>query len=60
MTTEEVVAHYGSKAAVAKALSISKASVSGWGDEPPHGRQCELQILTKGKLKAAPKKQPQP
>jgi hypothetical protein len=56
MTTEEVVLFYGSKAAIARALGIKKASVSGWGDEPPHGRQCEIQILTKGKLKASPKK----
>lgn len=55
MTTEEVVQHYGSKAAIARALGITKTSVSAWGEQPPHGRQCEIQILTKGKLKASPK-----
>lgn len=55
MTTEEVIKHYGSKAAVARALGLEKSAISQWGDEPPHLRQCELQILTKGKLKASPK-----
>lgn len=58
MTTDEVIQHYGSKAEIARALGITKTSVSGWGDEPPYGRQCEIQILTKGKLKAAPKRTP--
>lgn len=54
MKTSEVIEHYGSKAAIAQALGISKASVTNWGAEPPAGRQYQLQILTKGKLKADP------
>lgn len=52
MKTSEVIEHYGSKAAIAQALGISKASVTNWGDEPPAGRQYQLQIMTKGRLKA--------
>lgn len=56
MTTAEVVEFFGSKAAVAKALGIKLPSVSEWGDEPPRARQYQLQVMTKGKLKASPKK----
>lgn len=56
MTTQEAISHYGSKAEIARALGIKKASVSGWGDEPPLGRQYQIQALTKGKLKANPTK----
>lgn len=55
MKTQEVIDHFGSKAAIAELLGCHKSTVSMWGDEPPLGRQYEIQALTKGKLKAAPK-----
>lgn len=55
MTTKEAIKYFGSATALADALGCGKSTISMWGDEPPHGRQCELQIMTKGKLRASPK-----
>lgn len=55
MTTQEVIDFYGSKVAIAKALGCTPAAVTMWGDEPPKSRQWQLQVLSKGKLKASPK-----
>lgn len=55
MTTGEVISEFGTGSKVAELLGISKAAVSNWGKYPPRGRQCEIEILTKGKLKAEPK-----
>lgn len=55
MTTQEVIDYYGSKAAISRALACTPAAVTMWGDEPPRSRQFQLQVLTKGKLKATKK-----
>ena len=51
MTTEEVVAYFGSKRAVANAIGIKEQALTGWGRNPPALRQFQLQTVTKGKLK---------
>lgn len=52
MKTKQVIEHFGSVRAVADALDIKAVqSVYDWGDEPPIGRQYQIQVLTKGKLK---------
>ena len=53
MTKQEAIDHFGSTASLAKALKISFQAVHGWGDKIPYGRQFQIQILTKGKLKAS-------
>lgn len=55
MKTSDVVAFFGTKAAIAKACSddgwaLSNAAVSQWGDEPPVGRQQQLSRLSNGTL----------
>lgn len=52
MTTEEAAAHYGGVRELALALNLSTAAVYAWGKYPPIGRQFQLEILTKGALKA--------
>lgn len=53
MKTKQVIDHFGSVRAVADALDIKAVqSVYDWGEEPPIGRQYQIQVLTKGKLKA--------
>lgn len=47
----EVVAHFGSVIAVAKALGIKSAAVSQWPDRIPMRRAYELERLTNGALK---------
>ncbi|GKQ95992.1 MULTISPECIES: Cro/CI family transcriptional regulator [Aeromonas] len=47
----DVIAYFGGVTKTAKALGISKSAVSLWGEEIPYGRACQIQLLTKGKLK---------
>ena len=54
MKKYDVVSYFGSVGNVAKALRISHASVSGWGEVIPKGRAFEIQALTAEKLKVDP------
>ena len=47
----DVIAYFGGVTKTAKALGISKSAVSLWGEDIPYGRACQVQLLTKGKLK---------
>ncbi|HET8729756.1 MAG TPA: Cro/CI family transcriptional regulator [Moraxellaceae bacterium] len=53
MTKSEAIAHFGSVRDLAAALGIKAVqSVYGWPDDGvPMGRQWQIQVLTKGKLK---------
>lgn len=54
MKRSEAIAHYGGNAsALARALGIDQSSIYSWKDgEIPIGRQYQLELLTKGALKA--------
>lgn len=52
MKTIEAVKYFGSKAKIAEVLGIDRSAVTLWGEFVPKGRQYELQVLTKNKLKA--------
>jgi len=52
MLKSEVVDFFGSARNAAKALGITPAAVSQWGDIVPELRAYQLQQVTKGKLKA--------
>lgn len=54
MTKSEAIAHFGSVRALCDALGIKHVqSVYQWPEDGiPSGRQYQMQILTKGKLKA--------
>lgn len=54
MRTEDAIRFYGSQSALARALGIAQASVAGWGEYPPGGRQLQLEKITRNKLKAEP------
>ena len=55
MTKQELIEYYGSQEKVADALGIKQPSVAGWpGDYVPIGRQYQVEVLTKGALKADP------
>ncbi|AYL76007.1 Cro/CI family transcriptional regulator [Citrobacter freundii complex sp. 2024EL-00238] len=54
MKKDDVISYFGSVGNVAKALGISHASVSGWGDVIPKGRAFEIQALTDEELKVNP------
>jgi len=57
MKTVDAVAFFGTKKAIATACtddgwSLTAAAVSQWGEEPPAGRQRQLEALSQGALKA--------
>ena len=52
MKTKDVIEHYKTQTAVARALNIRDSAVSQWGEFPPLLRQHQLEKLTGGKLKA--------
>lgn len=54
MKTAHAIRFYGSVAKLADALNITPQAVYDWGDLVPRGRAFELQVLTRGELKAEP------
>ena len=50
MKKSDVIRHFGSVGAVAKALKIKGAAVSQWGELIPARRAYQLERLTKGSL----------
>lgn len=58
MQITQVLEYFGkSQTKVALALDIAQSNVARWvkTGKIPYLRQCELQLATKGKLKAGPK-----
>jgi hypothetical protein len=51
MTKEEALDYFGSTGALAASLGCAQSTVSEW-KEIPEGRQYQIQLATKGKLKA--------
>lgn len=55
MNAKEAIQHFGNIKNLADALQIKYVqSVYQWGDKVPMRRQYQLQLMTKGKLKADP------
>ncbi|MFM5304259.1 Cro/CI family transcriptional regulator [Aeromonas caviae] len=52
MQKSEVIEHFGTVTATAKALGISHVAVSKWAEKIPKGRAYQIEVLTGGKLKA--------
>lgn len=59
MRTEEAAKYFGSKSALAAALTkaghrIAQPSVATWKEYPPDVRQLQIERITHGELKAEP------
>jgi DNA-binding transcriptional regulator YdaS (Cro superfamily) len=52
VTYDQVIRHYGTPAKVAAALGIKAPSVHGWRSGVPALRQYQIELATKGKLRA--------
>lgn len=52
MKTTEAVKHFETATNLAKKLGVTKQAISNWGLYPPIGKQYQIQVMTKGKLKA--------
>jgi transcriptional repressor of cell division inhibition gene dicB len=55
MTKDDVLKFFGGTVKTAEAIGVRHTTVSMWGDYPPSGRQCEIELLTGGALKREPK-----
>lgn len=55
MKTQDAVKYYGGVKQLADELGIWPHNISRWGETVPKGRAYELQVKTKGKLKAEEK-----
>jgi DNA-binding transcriptional regulator YdaS (Cro superfamily) len=55
MTPQQVVKHYGSQSAAARALGLNRATICTWVTRKriPETRQAWIQLLTGGKLVAS-------
>lgn len=53
MRTSDVITHFGTQAAIARALGISQPSVCLWGEYPPDVRQLQIERIAP-ELKAEP------
>jgi len=52
MNIQKAIEFFGSKSELSRALGITPQALTYWGDEIPHVRQFQIEVLTKGKLKA--------
>jgi len=54
MKTQDAADLFGSRKKLADALNIYPSSITQWGETVPLVRQYQIQVLSKGKLKATP------
>lgn len=52
MRTQDAVAHFGSVIKLAEALGIHRSAVYQWQDTVPIGRAYQIEVLTRGALRA--------
>ena len=52
MKTRDVIEHFGSQAALARAIGIKQPSIQDWGEIVPPLRQLQIEKITRGKFKA--------
>mgnify|MGYP000868803193 CR=1 FL=1 len=53
MTYDELIGHFGSQAAAARALGVKQPSVWAWRNGIPYLRQLDIEQKTGGALKAS-------
>lgn len=52
MKTQEAIEHFGSIRKLADALDIWPHTIYRWGEYPPKAKQYEIEVKSKGKLRA--------
>lgn len=55
MTKSQAIKHFGSVSALAKALGTTYEAVRQWEEEIPELRQYQIEVVSRGALKASPK-----
>ena len=58
MKVEDAIKHYGGAVHLASALNVSLQTIYNWREQGsiPFSRQCEIEIITDGKLKVESRK----
>lgn len=51
MTKQQAIQYFGTATALGKAIGCAPSTISEW-EEIPEGRQYQIEMATKGKLKA--------
>ena len=52
MRTQDAADFFGGKSKLAEALGVSPSAITQWGECVPLVRQYQIQVVSKGKLKA--------
>ncbi|WP_430317550.1 Cro/CI family transcriptional regulator [Pseudomonas nitroreducens] len=52
MTVDQAAVFFGGKKRLAAALGLTPAAISMWGDSVPFLRQCQIQVISGGQLRA--------
>lgn len=52
MTLDQAAAFFGGKKRLATALGLTPAAISMWGESVPFLRQCQIQVISGGRLMA--------
>lgn len=52
MRTQDAADFFGGKSKLAEALGVSPSAITQWGEYVPLVRQYQIQVVSKGKLKA--------
>lgn len=60
MDYQQVVDHFGGLTKAAKALGLPITTVHSWRSGIPYPRQCQIQIETRGRLRATRERVPPP
>lgn len=53
MKTQDAIEYFGNLEGLAKAIGVDRSAPSHWGDEVPELRQYQIELASKGKLKAS-------
>lgn len=56
MKTKDAIAYYGGIKKLAQVLDIWPHTIKRWGEDIPKAKAYELEVKTKGELKAEPMK----
>ena len=52
MKKADAIKFFGSGSEMARQLGVTKGAVSQWGEELDYPRQCQIQVVSRGKLRA--------
>jgi len=52
MRTDDAIKFFKGVANLARVVKVTRAAIYKWGERPPLDRQCQIEVMTGGALKA--------